>query len=90
MSVEYPVKFDIEPYLGNDPKKERKFNRDIDIAHRIEEYINSRMIDNESITFYCINVAVALGVPTSEVHDLIMSQYGLNNGITVVKPNLAK
>ncbi|MEI6214605.1 MAG: hypothetical protein WCP10_10915 [Desulfuromonadales bacterium] len=90
MSVEYPIKFDIEPYLGNDAKRMRKFVRAVDIAHRIEEYVNSRMLGNESIMFDCIIVADALGVPTREVHDLIMTQYGLNNGITVVNPKLAK
>ena len=65
----------------------REFTRNVQLARRIEEYINSRMSGNTSDQYYYSIVASDLGTSTSMVGGLLMLIGGGNHGITVENPN---
>ena len=81
--AQFPVRIHVKPYTGRKPDLQRKYHAKLELARRIEEYLNAQD-DGESIqmfTYY--EIASAVGCDKREVYDILMPVCGGSNGITV-------
>ncbi len=73
----------VRPYTGQNPKRQMKYQRDLELAKRIEDYINPQLDDERAITFHHFDVGSALGIDPEKVRDLLRGNGGGQGGITL-------
>ena len=78
------------PYFGNDPKKKRKYEKDLRATERISGYINHKMRgehkDRFTFIFHYAHIATDLGLNEKEVTDLLRIAGGSDNAIEMTNP----
>lgn len=90
MGVQYPILVHVKPYSGNKEKLKQEYIQRVQTARRIEDHINSYMANSEGHIFMYYEIAAALGLSTTTVHDILMPVCGGGNGITVDNPKSQK
>ncbi len=83
--VIYPISVPLNPYRGNDELKKRKTHRHNQIARMCEEYLNSKIQqDNSEIQQYLYySIASDLQLTVDEVRDVLFKVDCGYNGLTV-------
>jgi hypothetical protein len=79
----YPIQVPVGKYEGNDSGKRAKYQRQLEQAAQIEEYINSRMVIEYEATFSYYAISVDLGISKEAVRELLSPIDGTPNEITV-------
>ena len=85
-----PLKIPVRSYKGKNEKKKQAYFDKIEMAKKIENYINKEMENKKQQTFISGFVAHAIGLPEDIVGDLIEAADAGSNGITVYNPNFSE
>jgi hypothetical protein len=82
----YPVSILVKPYRGSNQRKREIFTEEVQIAKRLEKYLNDKMDGSaeDRITLIYGYIAVDLGIPPETIVELLAGVGG-NNGIQVWK-----
>jgi len=74
---------DVPRYTGKDRKKRMEYQRDLELAKRIEDHINPQLDDERAITFHYSDIGRALGIDPDKVHRLLRRNGGGPQAITL-------
>jgi len=85
---QYPLQIPIPTYAGKNLKRQQEFYNDIQLAQRIEKYINeklSNLPDGEVKQFDYYEIATSLSINIDIVKKLLPKAGGGSKGITLKK-----
>jgi len=82
----YPVSVTFKRYRGSNQRKREAFIEEIQIAKRVEKYLNDQIeaSPEDRITLMYGNIAVDLGIPPETITELLAG-IGGHNGIQIWK-----
>jgi hypothetical protein len=86
----YPLQIHPKPPRSREPKLLNEFLLGVQVARRIEDYLNEQMasvVPGEGRTFTYHDIAEALYMSKESVHELLSANGGGSNGITIGKPD---
>ena len=85
--VGYPVRINVKPYRGKDQRKQLHYRQKLDLARRIEEYINAQMATKYQDMFTYFDIGRKVGASKEAVYGVLFPVDCGSNGLTVVNMN---
>ncbi len=86
--VTYPVRINVKQYRGKKQKLQFQYQQKLEIATKIERYLNERMADCAVQTFDYFEIAEDLYLCKETVRDILFAVDGGHNGITIMNPKI--
>lgn len=83
---QFPLRISVKPYGGENPNMLKKYRAKVDLARRIETWINIHDDGTNRKMFTYCNIATAMGCSKKDVYDILMPVCGGSNGITLGRP----
>lgn len=84
----YPVRIHPKPYRGKKQHLQFDYQQKIEVAAKLEDYLNKQMANSSIRLFTYYEIAEDLHLHENIVRELLFAVDGGHNGITVSNPNI--